>query len=531
MDTAVDRKCYSWGFGVAQCGGRRALLIYIRPITLSVNPLQRLASQTIVYGIPSIAGRFLNYLLTYLYTRVFSTAQFGVNSEFYAYSGFFAVLLAFGMETAFFRFNKDNENRQRVFSTALIFITGTSLLFLVLGYALAVPVAEALQYGNHVEYIRWLVLLLAMDAVCAIPFAQLRADNKALQFAGIKVIEIAVNIGFNIFFLIICRKAYLEAPGSAWAAFYSPEIGVGYVFISNLIASGVKMVLLLPHFRGLRQGFDAVLFNKMIRYALPMVLIGFAGIVNEMLDRMILKYMLPYDATTNLQQLGIYGACYKLSILMSLFIQAFRFAAEPFFFGQANRADAGRMYADVMKYFTIFCVAVFLGVVLYMPWVQLFIGEEFRSGLHVVPVLLMANLFLGVYVNLSIWYKLTDRTLMGAGVSVGGALLTILLNVVFIPEYGYVASAWATLACYFSMALVSYLLGQKYYPVPYDLRSFWGYVGVSLLLYFCYTTGLQEWEWMQSAPPFLLSSVFFGLFVLLVAANENVLGRLRRLVS
>ncbi len=497
----------------------------------TLNPLKRLASQTIVYGIPSIAGRFLNYLLTYLYTRVFSTSQFGVNSEFYAYSGFFAVLLAFGMETAFFRFNKDSENKQQVFSTSLLFITGTSLLFLLLGFWFAVPLADALQYSNHVGYIRWLVLLLAMDAVCAIPFARLRSENKALQFAGIKVFEIVVNIGFNIFFLILCRKAYQDAPGSAWAAFYNPEIGVGYVFISNLIASGVKMVLLLPQFRSLTHGFDVVLFKKMIRYAMPMVLIGFAGIVNEMLDRMILKYMLPYDETTNLQQLGIYGACYKLSIIMSLFIQAFRFAAEPFFFSQADRADAKKMYADVMKYFTIFCAAVFLGVTLYMPWVQLFIGEEFRSGLHVVPVLLLGNLFLGVYVNLSIWYKLTDRTLTGALVSVAGALLTVLLNVAFIPEYGFVASAWATLACYFSMAVVSYFLGQKYYPVQYDLRSFFKYLLVSLLIYFCYTTGQEQFEWMQTAPPFLLSSAMFSMFLLFVAAEENLIGKIRRLIS
>ncbi len=484
-----------------------------------MNPLQRLASQTIVYGIPSIAGRFLNYLLTYLYTRVFSAEQFGVNSEFYAYSGFFSVLLAFGMETAFFRFHRQENGRPEVFSTSLLFIGVTSAIFLLLSIAFAQPLANALRYADYVEYVQWFALILAADAVCAIPFAKLRSENKAMIFAGIKVLEIGVNIGFNIFFFIICRKAYIEQSGSVWASFYNPSVGVGYVFISNLIASGVKMVLLLPQFTGIRAGFERPLLSKMVRYSMPMVIIGFAGIVNEMLDRMILKYMLPYDEITNLQLLGIYGACYKLSIIMSLFIQAFRFAAEPFFFSHSDKANAKKMYADVMKYFTIFCSAVFLLVTLYLPWVQLFIGEEFRSGLKVVPVLLLANLFLGFYVNLSIWYKLTDRTLMGAYVSIGGALLTVALNLMFIPTYGYMASAWATLACYAAMAVVSYILGQKFYPVDYDTTSFVKYVSTMLLVYACYTLLSAK----SYVPPFVLSSVMMLLFVTFTIYEERAI--------
>lgn len=451
-----------------------------------MNPLKRLASQTIIYGIPSIAGRFLNYLLTYLYTRVFTTGEFGINSEFYAYSGFFTVLLAFGLETGFFRFRQQSDQPEKVFSTALNFLLITSGAFLLLLYLFSQPLAEALYYSNHVEYIQWFGWILALDAICALPFAKLRAENKPLQFAGIKLVEILTNIGFNVFFLIICRDAYLHNGNPFLASLYSPQIGVGYVFIANLAASGVKALLLLPAFKNIAGGIDKMLLRKMLRYSLPMVIIGFAGIINEMLDRMLLKYLLPYNMETNLQQLGIYAACYKLSVLMSLFIQAFRFAAEPFFFAQAAKENAQKMYADVLKYFTIFCVLVFLVVMLYLDYVKLFIGKDFREGLHVVPVLLLANMFLGIYVNLSIWYKLTDRTLLGAIVSAAGALITILLNLIFIPKYGYTASAWATLVCYGFMAVVSYALGQKYYPVKYETGRILAYLALGIVLWLAF---------------------------------------------
>lgn len=478
-----------------------------------MNPLKKLASQTAIYGIPGIAGRFLNYLLTYLYTRVFSLDQFGVNSEFYAYSGFFIVLLAFGMETGFFRFTKDAENPRSVYTTTLNFILGTSAVFLLLIYILGQGIAELLKYPDHVEYIYWFGWILAIDAICSIPFAKLRAENKAKQFAGIKVVEIVVNIVFNIFFLIICRSAYQNNAGNWLAELYNPAIGVGYVFIANLIASAVKMVLLLPQIKDGFTDFDKELLGKILRYSLPMVVIGFAGIINEMLDRMILKYMLPYDDITNLQQLGIYGACYKLSILMSLFIQAFRFAAEPFFFAQSTKDNPKKIYADVMHYFTLFCVFIFLLVMLYMEWFQHFIGAPFRVGLGVVPILLMANLFLGIYVNLSIWYKLTDKTMLGAAVSIGGAVLTVILNIALIPSMGYFGSAWATLACYVGMAVVSYILGQQYYPVPYNIVKLLAYIGLGLGLWLLY-------EWLHvkvlNVPFWVISTGIMLIFLAIV---------------
>lgn len=487
---------------------------------VALNPLKKLASQTFIYGIPSIAGRFLNYLLTYLYTRVFSTEQFGINSEFYAYSGFFTVLLAFGMETGFFRFYKKNEQSEQVYSTTLNFILIAAGLFLGFIYGFAQPIANLLNYENNVEYIQWFGWILALDAVCAIPFARLRAENKPIQFAGIKVLEIVINVLLNIFILIICRRAYETQSNVFLASLYNPTIGVGYIFIINLVASAAKTLLLLPQFFGALFKINRSLLRTIVRYSFPMVLIGFAGVINEMLDRMLLKYLLPYDEITNLQQLGIYGACYKLAVLMSLFIQAFRFAAEPFFFAQSDKADAPKMYAQVLKFFTIFCVFVFLLVMLYIDWFKLFIGEDFRAGLGVVPVLLLANLFLGVYVNLSVWYKLTDRTLTGAVVSVGGAALTIVLNVLLIPKFGYVASAWATLACYVSMALVSYWLGQKYYPVPYEWWRLLLYISGGLVLW-----QAQVWLVGLGLIPFWLSAsllLLLFVFITFMAERKNI---------
>jgi len=491
-----------------------------------VNPLKKLASQTVVYGLSSIVGRFLNYLLVPLYTNYFSTYEYGVVSEFYAYSGFLATLLVFGFETGFFRFSQDSENKERVYSTALNFILGTNALFVVLIALFIEPLSQTLLYPNHHEYFYWFALILAFDSIAAIPFARLRAENKAVRFALIKFTEIGVNIALNLFFIVVCKGAYDKDPTSFWAGLYNPAIGVGYIFISNLIASAFKLLLMSPQLKGVFGGIDKVLLKKMLAYSLPMVIIGFAGIINEMLDRVILKFLLPYDDVTNTEMLGVYGACYKLSILMTLFIQAFRYAAEPFFFARAKEKNSTKVYADVMKYFVIVCVGIFLLVTLYIDVFKYFIGPTFRVGLPVVPVLLLANLFLGVYVNLSIWYKLTDRTLWGSYVSIGGAVVTVLLNLLFVPTYGYMASAWATLICYAGMAFVSYVLGQKYYPVEYSVSSFVKYMGLALLLFvgFTYTQPLVV------LPPLVLSTVFMLVFVAFVWMQDgrHLLKSLRR---
>lgn len=480
--------------------------------------IRKLASQTAVYGLSSIFGRFLNYLLVPLYTYYFSAAEYGVVSEFYAYAGFFSVLLLFGFETGYFRFrDKASPGRDVAYSTALIFVVLVNLGFFLLIRSINAPLSAALHYADHPEYVLWFAIILTLDAMTAIPFARLRAENKAFRFAGIKVIEIMVTILLSLFFIVYCPKALEQNPDSWISRIYDPAIGIGYIFIANLLASVFKFLLLMPQFKGLAWGFDRQLFGRMLRYSLPMVVIGFAGIVNEMLDRALLKYLLPYDEPTNLKMLGIYSACYKLSILMSLFIQAFRYAAEPFFFAYAGNSDARKVYADVLKFFVIFCVFIFLMVTLFIDFFKYFIGEEFRAGLEVVPILLLANLCLGIYVNLSIWYKLTDRTVMGAFVSLAGAALTVVLNVWWIPTLGYVGSAWATLACYGTMVIVSYLLGRKYYPVAYDVKRVIGYTGLGIVLYLAH----DQWLPDTGRPAWLSDAGLMLVYLLSVALFEG----------
>jgi O-antigen/teichoic acid export membrane protein len=441
-----------------------------------------------------------------------------VVSEFYAYAGFFSVFLLFGFETGYFRFrDKENPQRDKTYSTALIFILLVNLGFFVLILLINSQLSNALNYASHPEYVRWFSLILMLDAMSAIPFARLRAENKAFRFAGIKIVEILTTISLSLLFIVYCPKLTKQNLYPELDLIYDSAIGIGYIFIANLIASIIKFLLLIPQLKGLLWGFDWKLFKRLLRYCLPMVVIGFAGIINEMLDRALLKYLLPYDMQTNLKMLGIYGACYKLSILMSLFIQAFRYAAEPFFFAYADKSDATKVYAQALKFFVIFCVFIFLLVTLYLDFFKYFIGKEFRLGLQVVPILLMANLCLGVYVNLSIWYKLTDHTAIGAFVSVGGAALTIVLNLYWIPYYGYVGSAWATLVCYACMAIVSYLLGQKYYPVAYEIKRILAYISLGIGLYFVYSrlSYLIYWQaWIFASTLMLLYLLTVALFEL-----------------
>lgn len=485
------------------------------PEAFLLSPLRQLASQTVIYGLSSIVGRFLNYLLVPLYTYTFAAGEYGVVSEFYAYAGLLAVVLVFGLETGYFRFRQHNDSA-KVYASALGFLALANLAFVGAIVVFHGPLSAWLRYPDHSEYLLCFAAILALDALTALPFAKLRSENRAGRFAGIKLAEIFLNLGLNLFFLLYCRQAPELWPDSFGAGLYDPAIGVGYIFLANLAASGCKLPLLLHEFRGVRLYLDPRILKPMLVYSLPMVVIGFAGVVNEMLDRAILKFLLPYDLPTNLKMLGIYAACYKLSILMSLFVQAFRYASEPFFFAYAGRADAKKAYAVVMNYFVIFCVFIFLLVTLYIDLFQYFVGAEYRAGLGVVPVLLLANLFLGIYVNLSIWYKLSDRTGMGAWVSLGGAALTVVLNLWWIPLWGYMGSAWATLACYAGMVLVSYLLGQRYYPVRYNLIKITGYLTLGLALY-----GVNYYAVMVSGwAPWLSGTLGLGIYLLIAAAMD-----------
>ncbi len=450
-----------------------------------MNPLKKLASQTAIYGLPTIVGRLLNYFLTPLYTYKFSTAEFGDVTSAYAYVSFLLVFLTYGMETTLFRFSQSEIEKEKVYSTALISLFGSSLTFVIITVFFAGNIAETLKFSGHPEYIIYFALILGCDAFSAIPFAKLRQQNKAKRFAVIKSLNIAVNIGLNLFFIWFCKSVY-ESQQSAFKPFvdmvYNPAIGIGYIFISNLFASVITLLLLSPEIISVKWKVDPELWKRMMKYGLPLLVAGLAGMANETLDRVLIPLLLPEEIAKS--QNGIYGACYKIAILMTIFIQAFRFAAEPFFFSHSKEKDSKKTYADIMKYFVIICSIIFLGTMMNMPWIQYFVGEKFRAGLGVVPILLLANLFLGIFINQSIWYKLTGQTGYGAMLTIFGAVITISLNIYWIPRIGYMGSAWATLICYASMMIVSYFWGNKHYPVNYDLKRILGYLGLSVTLYF-----------------------------------------------
>lgn len=403
----------------------------------------------------------------------------------YAYISFLIIVVTYGMETALFNFSASEDDKNKVYSTALISVLVSTLAFIGMVILFANPLAVVIKHPQHTDYVLWVILIIGLDAFTSIPFAKLREQNKAGRFAFIKIINIAINIALNIFFIAICKNAHND-PSSAFYsianAVYNPEIGVGYVFISNLVASFAVLLLLFPEVVKIKYTFDRELWKRMMIYALPLLLAGLAGMTNETMDRILLKYMLPRDIAES--QVGIYGACYKISILMTIFIQTFRYAAEPFFFSHSREKNSKDLYADVMKYFIIACSFIFLATMLNLSWIQYFVGKEFRSGLDVIPILLIANLCLGVFFNLSIWYKLTNKTRYGAYLTGLGALITLALNFLLIPTMGFMGSAWATLACYAVMMVISYFIGNKHFPVNYNLKRILGYLTLSLALYF-----------------------------------------------
>lgn len=485
----------------------------------SQRPIVHLAGQTLIYGLTTVVGRFLNYLLVILHTRIFHNADYGTISLLYAYASFVAILFTFGMETAFFRhFNKEND-KEGVYATALTALLASSAFFSVILIVLSRTLAVVLSIPKHPEYIVWFALILGADAVTAIPFARLRQENRAFRYAAIRLANIGFNVGFNLFFLLLCPWLYrvLRTPAASklLAAVYNPHIGVGYVFIANLIASVATLLLLLPEILGRRLRLNRKLWSSMIRYALPLIIVGLAGMVNETMDRIFLRLWLPGTFPSRLSTIGIYSACYKLSLVMTLFIQAFRLTAEPFFFEQAKKSDARKTYARVMTYFTIVCSLIFLGVMAFIDLFQLLIGPEFRSGMGIVPVLLMANFCLGVYYSISVWYKLTDKTLYGALISIGGALLTLILNFWWIPLMGFRGSAWATFCCYFAMMAAGYLLGQRHYHIPYDLKRFFFYPGLALGFFFLNNHLLPKVVHLPLAGRMISGALWVSLFLMI----------------
>ena len=455
-----------------------------------MKPLRKLAGQTAVYGLGTIVPRLLNYLLVPFYTRIFLDDQYGVITELYAYMAFLLVLLIYGMETSFFRHVEKENDPKTVFSTSLFSLFFSSVLFILIVLAFLDPIASAIEYSAHKDYIIYFILIVALDAFTAIPFAWLRYKNRAVRFSVIKIINVSVNIGLNIFFLWLCPMVLEHNPESVLKAVYNPELGVGYVFVSNLVASIVTLILLLPVIFRFKWRIDYTLLRRMLKYAFPLMIIGLAGMTNEVSDKIIFKYLarVPEGITDGgayiMGQLGVYGANYKLAVLMALFTQMFRYAAEPFFFAQAKEKNAKEVYAEVMKFFIIFGLLIFLGVTLFIDVFKYFIGPAYWDGLFIVPIVLMANLFLGIFYNLSVWYKLNDITRYGAMIAIAGALITIVLNIVLVPVISYLGAAWGHFFCYLGMIIMSYFLGRKYYKIKYPLGRIGLYFLIAIALFF-----------------------------------------------
>jgi O-antigen/teichoic acid export membrane protein len=483
------------------------------------NPLKKLAGQTVVYGLGTILPRFLNYFLTPILTRAFIPAEYGIHSELYSYISFLNVVFTYGMETTFFNFNSRLENKQEVYNTALVSLLGSSIIFSLILIIFASTIGGFLSTPNanySTEFIIWCIFIIATDAVMSIPFAKLRADNKPLHFSVLKLVNVIVNFALTVFFISVCKSAYDKHDGSFYADLYKPEIGIGYCFLANLIANGFTLLLLSKQILSVRLNLNIELLKEMLRYTWPLIILGFAGMINETLDRIILKKLMVDKAEAQIAQ-GIYGACYKIAILMTIFIQAFRFAAEPFFFGKAKEKDSKKMYAIVMKYFVIFCLLLFLGTLLNLDWIKEIIDEPYWSGLKVVPILLLANLCLGVVYNLSIWYKLSGQTKYGAYISISGAVITILINIIFVPEYSYLACAWATLAAYGGMMVLSYILGQKHFPIKYNVRAMTVYTLLTLGLYLLSLT----YSGMENLVlKIILNNLLIGIFVWVIYKLE-----------
>ncbi len=437
--------------------------------------LKKLASQTVIYGISSNLGRFLNYTLVYLHTAVFLPAEYGIMSDFYAKAAFFNVIYTYGMETAYFRFvSKPENDPQNIYNIVLSALLTSSLFFSVLLTIFASFFANLMQYpDNFGQYVVWFAWLFASDAIAAIPFARLRQENKAKLFTTLRVVSIVANVLLNYFFLWFCPR-YLPT-------LYNENIGIGYIVIANLISNVLVLPFLWRYFVSFQFTLDFGKFKPIFLYAYPILFTGLAGMINEVLSRDFIKYWLPegfYPDRSNLDAVGIFSACYKFSVFITLAVQGFKYAAEPFFFSKAADKNSPELFAKVTKYFVIVCVCMYAGVSLNLDLLQhLFLANPiYAEGLLIVPFLLLANLFLGVYYNLSVWFKVTDKTYFGTLLGFFGAFLTIAGNLLLIPIWGYVGSAVATLICYASMMIASYYFGQKYYPIPYKIGNGLGYV-------------------------------------------------------
>ena len=464
-----------------------------------------LFKQTAIYGLATVLPRMLSFLLVRLYTGILPTAEYGEVSIVLSWMVFFNVILSYGMETAFFRFYSAETDKENVIATSTISIFWSSILFLF--GALIFRNTLASWAHVDVQYITFTIWILVLDALVIIPFSKLRANKRPMMYAIIKIGNVVVNLALNLYFLLVLPKIYADSPDSFLGNMYIDNFEIGYIFVSNLLASLLTFVVLSPNYVSLKRNFDVVLWKKMMRYGLPILIAGIAFAVNEHFDKILLGYWLPNNIAKS--EVGAYSACYKLGLFMVLFATAFRLGIEPFFFSHSSNENAPQTYAMITKYFVIFGSLILLGVIVFADILKLLLldNESYWEAMKVVPLIILANFFLGIYNNLSVWYKLTDKTIIGAYISIVGALLTLLLNYVLIPTFSYYGSAIATISAYGSMMLISYILGKKHYPIPYDMEKIGSYLGISILFSVISFYGFRENYFVGI--PLLLAFLYF----------------------
>ena len=474
--------------------------------------LKTLVKDTAIYGLSSIVGRFLNYLLVPLHTTkiVAESGGYGVVSNVYAYTALLMALLTFGMETTFFRFsNKEGEDSRKVYGTTLWLVGGVSILFAVFCLVFNAPLSAFMGYADHPEYIACMTTIVAFDALQSILFARLRGQHRPWKFMALKMSFILASVLLNVFVFLGAPAIYEVHP--EWISWYNPDNSVGYIFFINLICTVSVTLGLIPELKGFAYGFDGALARRMLRYALPILVLSIAGILNQVADKITYRFIVP--GVEGDVQLGIYGACTKIAMIMALLTQAFRYAYEPFVFGKSRDKDSREMYAATMKYFIIFTLLAFLAVVFYMDILKYLIGRSYWEGLHVVPIVMMAEIFMGIYFNLSFWYKLTDKTYWGAIMSVIACVVLLAVNIIFVPRYGYVACAWGGLAGYGTAMLLSYFIGHHYYPIQYDMKGIARYFAIALAMFGAFKVMPVENIWVRMVVGTLLLTLFVAYII------------------
>ncbi len=490
--------------------------------------LKGLARDTVVYGLSSIVGRFLNWLLVPMYVRVLaSPGEYGIVTNLYGWTALLLAILTFGMETTYFRFSnrKDEDNPMQVYANSLLFVSILSATFMLLGLLFVQPISAFLGYATHPEYVGMLIFIVAIDAITSLPFARLRSEEKAWKFAGIKLANIAINIFLNIFFLILCPIIYRKAPDAiSW--FYRPDYGVGYILVSNVITSIVNVLLLHKELRGFSCRIDMQRMRRMFVYAFPILGISIAGILNQSVDKILFPLLFD-DKAEATSQLGIYGACFKIAVVMVMFIQAYRYAIEPYIFRRNRESDDRSSNAITTLYFTIFSLLIYLGVSFYLEDIfKHLVSPDYYEGLRVVPIVMAGEFLFGLYFNVSFWYKLNDQTYWGTWFTILGCLITISIIVLFVPIYGYIACAWATVACNGVMLLLSYAVGQRRYPIPYPVRKIAIYVGLTVLLFVAGMYAPLHTPIMRLA----WRTALLVVFVAAVIGMEGMLPKIKRML-